>query len=248
MSIVRQSSLPDEVVICDDGSNEETKDLIVRFQKIFPVPLIHVWQPDEGFQLAKIRNKGICRSTMEYIIQIDGDLILHQNFVEDHKKFARPNSFTTGSRVLLSLQTTNRVFNEKSVEFSVMNEKNILNSIRIPWLSNFLSSRYKQKGKDKFYVKGCNMAFWKSDLLKVNGYNEDFVGWGREDSEIAIRLINAGVQKRFLKFGGICYHLWHNEASKSMEKENVEKMNLAIANKTTLSPKGLNQYLLSDNG
>ena len=87
------------------------------------------------------------------------------------------------------------------------------------------------------------MAFWKSDLMKVNGYNEEFTGWGREDSELAIRLINAGIKKRFLKFGGICYHLYHREASREMEQINIDRMNNAIKQKLIESPKGLNQYL-----
>lgn len=87
------------------------------------------------------------------------------------------------------------------------------------------------------------MAFWRKDLLRVNGYNEEFTGWGREDSELAIRLINAGIKKRFLKFGGICYHLWHKEASREMEQINIDRMNNAINQKLIESPKGLDQYL-----
>jgi predicted glycosyltransferase involved in capsule biosynthesis len=86
------------------------------------------------------------------------------------------------------------------------------------------------------------MAFWKSDLMTVNGYNEAFTGWGREDSELAIRLMNAGIKKRFLKFGGICYHLYHREASRAMEQINIDRMNQAILQKTIQSPLGLDQY------
>lgn len=89
------------------------------------------------------------------------------------------------------------------------------------------------------------MAFWKKDLLQVNGYNESFFGWGREDSELAIRLINAGVKKQFIKFGGICYHLYHREASRELEEKNSQMMNDAITHKITWAEKGLNQYITS---
>ena len=82
-SILRQSVLPLEVVVCDDGSTGETKELIEEYQKKFTVPLIHVWQPDEGFKLAQIRNKGIAKARGNYIIQADGDLILHRHFIKD---------------------------------------------------------------------------------------------------------------------------------------------------------------------
>lgn len=244
MSVMRQSLLPDEVLICDDGSGEETRNLINSLAAKFPVPIIHLWQPDEGFQLAKIRNKGFAKAKSEYMLQIDGDLILHQHFVKDHVQFAKKGCFTTGSRVLLSPYTTEKLISGHSIEIQKLGgkEKNLLNGLHLPILHNILSTRYKQKGKNKYYVKGCNMGFWKSDLLKVNGYNEEFTGWGREDSELAIRLMNQGVIKRFLKFGGICYHLHHRESSREMEQINIERMNRAISEKLTVSPKGMSQY------
>ncbi len=87
------------------------------------------------------------------------------------------------------------------------------------------------------------MAFWKKDLLAVNGYNESFLGWGREDSELAIRLMNLGVQKQFLKLGGTSFHLYHHEASRALELRNRQIMACAISEKTIWAEKGLNQYL-----
>lgn len=89
------------------------------------------------------------------------------------------------------------------------------------------------------------MAFWKKDILTVNGYNESFTGWGKEDSEIAIRLINAGIKKRFLKFGGVSYHLYHKEASRHMEQANIQLMRDAIENGTTVAANGINKYFES---
>lgn len=86
-SILHQNILPSEVIIGDDGSTEETRKVINRYQKKFPVPLIHVWQEDKGFRLAKARNKCLAKASYEYIIQIDGDLILHRDFVKDHLAF-----------------------------------------------------------------------------------------------------------------------------------------------------------------
>lgn len=87
------------------------------------------------------------------------------------------------------------------------------------------------------------MAFWKKDILKVNGYNEIFVGWGREDSELAIRLINSGVKKRFLKMGGVSYHLYHNEALRDNEQQNTDRMNQCIVDKTIWANDGINKYI-----
>jgi len=244
-SVLQQKALPGEVVIADDGSEEETKDLIQGFQKDFPIPIKHIWQPDEGFQLARIRNKGIAASSFDYIVQIDGDLILHPFFIHDHLELKKEGHFTTGSRVLLSPSVTQRLFLKKCLDVSryTSGNRNFLNGVRSNWLRKKMAPHYKTGGKNLFYVKGCNMAFWKQDLLKVNGYNESFFGWGREDSEIAIRLMNAGVKKQFIKMGGICYHLYHHEASRELEERNSQMMKDAIDNKITWAEKGVQQYL-----
>src|SRR5215216_4307543 len=117
-SVLNQKILPDEVIIADDGSKEETRILIEGFQKSFPVPLYHIWQPDEGFQLAKIRNKGIVAARFPYIIQIDGDLILHPLFIKDHLQLKKQGYFTTGSRVMLSHETTQRLSQNHSIELT----------------------------------------------------------------------------------------------------------------------------------
>ncbi|MBL7741739.1 MAG: glycosyltransferase family 2 protein [Chitinophagaceae bacterium] len=247
-SVLLQSKLPDEVVIADDGSGKETKELIKKYQEIFPVPLTHVWHPDEGFQLAKIRNRAFAAATGEYLIQIDGDLILHNHFVKDHYTFKRKNCFVTASRVLLSPVTTKGLIDNNSIEIKKYSsgDRNFFNGIRFPApiLKQIVGRTYKTSMKNKYYVKGCNMAFWKKDLIKVNGYNETFTGWGREDSELAIRLMNANIHKRFLKLGGICYHLFHREASREMESRNTDMMEEASKKKFVFSPKGMNQYLL----
>ncbi|MGX5817900.1 glycosyltransferase family 2 protein [Chitinophaga lutea] len=219
LSVLRQTVLPAEVLIADDGSGTETRALIASFQERFPVPLRHIFQEDDGFRLATIRNKAIIAASTPYIIQIDGDVVLHPHFVEDHMRFARRNCFVTGSRVLLAEKPSKVLLSTRHFTASTLrrNGKNFFNSLRMPWISNILAFTYK---RDPFDVKGCNMAFWKSDLEKVNGYNEAFTGWGREDSELAIRLVNAGVAKRFLKGGGIMFHIYHREASRGREAEN----------------------------
>ena len=244
-SVLHQSVLPAEIIIADDGSAEETKLLIARVAAESPVPVIHVWQPDDGFQLARIRNRAIARSTQPYIIQIDGDLIVHQHFIKDHLQIQEPGYFVSGSRVLLSPETSQALIKNGSLDIQkhYRGSRNVFNKLRNGFLRKFLARRYKIKGKNKFYVKGCNMAFWRKDLLAVNGYNEAFTGWGKEDSEIAIRLINAGIQKKFLKLGGITYHLYHKEASREMEPLNVQIMETTEHKKLTVAEKGLNQYL-----
>src|SRR5690606_30011404 len=144
-------------------------------------------------------------------------------------KLATPQKFVSGSRLLLPKACSEALLAKNELPaFTDLFIKgdNRLNAIRIPVLTNLFAPRYKQK--DKYYVKGCNMAFWKKDLMEVNGYNESIVGWGKEDSEIAVRLINNGVNRLFIKFGGICYHIHHKIACRERHDQNEDILQKTI--------------------
>lgn len=242
-SVLKQEQLPDEVIIADDGSKEETVDLIKKYQKDFPVPLIHVWQPDEGFQLAKIRNRSAAASNCDYIIQADGDLIFHAGFVKDHVNAAKEGYFICGSRVILNQDVTNDILQSGSTTVSLFNRgiKNHLNRLRFPSLGRWLAKNIKVANAES--IRGCNIAYWKKDFIAVNGYDESYTGWGREDTDLVIRFFNAGCKRKFFKFQGIVYHLWHREADRDKLAANEEILQQAIAQKKVRSEKGIDQYL-----
>lgn len=218
-SIFNQSVLPDEILIADDGSGEETRKLIEQLKRESPVPVRHVWHPDRGFRVGAIRNKAIHQAHGDYIIQIDGDIVVHPDFVADHIRFARRGSYVTGSRVVLTEDYTQHVFDTGNIHISLFAKglRHRLNGLRMPVLMPFMTN---YKSKNLSYVRGCNMAFWREDLIKTNGYNEDFEGWGCEDCELAIRLTNNGIKKRFIKFGGIAFHLYHTKNTRQLLNRN----------------------------
>lgn len=246
ISIQGQTVLPDEVIIADDGSTDATRNLIEKFQKDFPVPIIHIWHPDEGFQLAKIRNKAIAASTKDYIIQIDGDLILHRRFIEDHIDFSNINAFATGSRVIMDEELSKKLLHHGNTEVNIFAKgiSNLSNGIRLKPLANYLADRYRTN--DIYYMRGCNMAFWRKHLVTVNGYNEEFVGWGREDNEIAIRLMNSGVSKRVIKFSGIVFHIHHPVKPKDNLDKNDDLLLEAVKTSKQYCEKGVSQYSTSN--
>lgn len=243
--VSQQSIQPAEIIICDDGSTSETKKLIESLREKISIPIKHIWQPDDGFRVAKVRNKGIASTQCDYIVQIDGDILMHRDFIKDHLNLCKNNCFITGSRVLLSKNVTNALLQNKiggNDLYRSFSNKNILNRVRIPLIQKVFANYYKIRGKNRYYVKGCNMSFWRTDLIKVNGYDESFFGWGLEDNDIAIRLMNAGVKKRFLKLGGVCYHLNHDLVSREHERENQIKLNKVIEENLVKAKIGLDQY------
>ena len=243
-TVLQQTVLPAEVVIADDGSTEETGSLIKEFQKNFPIPLKHAWHPDEGFRAAAIRNKGIALCTQQYIIQIDGDIIIHPKFIADHVEMRRKGYFMVGSRVMLSPEQTTQLIKQGYVDFKKLSkEKFALNGLRNRFFRKLLAEFYKTKGQHKFYAKGANIAFYKDDIIRINGYNEAYVGWGSEDRDVAIRLMNAGVSKLSIKMGAVCYHLYHKRNDRKNELRNEDLMHEAIAKKLVWAEDGLNKYL-----
>ena len=242
-SITGQSRLPDEIIIADDGSRSETKHLIDSFKIETPVALVHVWQPDEGYQLAKIRNKAFSVASKEYLIQIDGDLILHKHFVSDHVRMSKPGVFVSGSRVHMDEVLTKKIIEGIIALADIKKERRHITKKHNGVYSEFLCrmNYMVQRGANNYkYVLGCNMAFWNQDLEKVNGYNEGFKGWGKEDNDLAVRLMNAGVQLRFVKFGAIVYHLAHTVADLSFMPGNEQVLEKSIKEKITFVPDGMN--------
>ncbi len=209
-SIKTQSSMPYEVVIADDGSTAATRELIEGFAATFPCRLTHVWQEDLGFRAARARNRGIASSRGDYVILLDGDMLLHRAFVADHLALAQENSFLQGGRLRASEQETIRLLAGKRPrfdwlldgQFDTKHESKRRHALRAPWLARRAASRGGN-------VMSCNMSFWRSDLDRVNGFDERMQGYGSEDIELAARLGNASVRQRQLKYAGLAVHLHH---------------------------------------
>ena len=241
LSILNQTVLPNEVIIADDGSREETRLLIEDFQKNFPVPLIHVWHEDIKNRKPRIMNQAIAKAKYDYIIEIDGDIIMHKNFVEDHLAFAENGHYLFGSRVNIQKEILPIIFKEKTTHFHFLSKgiKKRGRTLYLPWMMLFVKSEDKRSKK----LRGCNMSFWREDFIKVNGFNEGLVGWGIDDSEMIQRLHNIDIKGKRLKHAGIAYHIYHPEQSKSHIEINLEIERQTTEQKITFIEKGINQFL-----
>lgn len=217
MSIPKQTVMPDEIIIADDGSTDETRQLIEEMAKKITCPVKHAWQEDRGFRLAESRNNALRMCQGDYVVFIDGDIIMERHFIEDHKRLAEKGFFVVGSRSKLSAQANNRLFNRRKPNINWFSKgvKSRLNAIYMPWLSFYTKNMYKKEW-DK--GRGANMAAFMSDLKAVNGFDSDMVGYGLEDTDIIVRLVNLGLRRKWAKFQAIEFHLYHKE--KSFAKEN----------------------------
>lgn len=244
-SAISQTLPPNEIIIADDGSSDDTQLMIESYSEKTAIPILHVWHEDMGFRKTTILNMAIAKASGDYIIQVDGDVILNKFFIQDHMELAEKNYFICGSRVKLGIATTEKLLSGSSYGFNFFKQsyKSILNGLRIKFLRHYLSKRYSKNKFDR--LRGCNMSFWKSDLIKVNGYNEDLTMWGHEDTELAYRLYYSGVQKKFVKMGGIVFHLHHKISSNENEHFHNDVLNEVNKTNSSWCINGLDKHLKS---
>ncbi len=241
-SLRAQQVFPTEVVVADDGSGEPTRRVVEEAARDFPCPVVHVWHPDEGFKLAQIRNKAVARARGEYVIQIDGDMVLHPAFVRDHLDAAAPGCFVGGSRALLDPGASRRVLEGgRAPGLLSAGVRNRLNALHLPPLGRALGALVSAGGLTR--VRGGNMGFWRADFVLVNGYDEAFVGWGREDTDLVGRFYRRGLRRRWFKLRGVAWHLHHREASRASLGRNDDLLERALASGRARCELGIDQYL-----
>jgi GT2 family glycosyltransferase len=243
LSSLKQTLPPLEIIIADDGSKKDTKKLIEAFKEQSSIPIIHSYHEDKGFRVSKARNQAISMANGDYIVLVDGDMILHKDFIYDHYSFSKPGFFVQGIRAKLSSEKAKEVLKLKKIDFNYFENgiKNKRNSVRSSILS-FIFSGTKLLNRLKM-LQTCNMAFFKKDCIKVNGFNEDFVGWGREDSEFGARLLNIGCKRRDLKFKAIGYHIHHEGVSREMLDKNNKIFLNTIHKKLDWCSNGIDKFL-----
>ena len=243
-SLKEQTVLPHELLIADDGSNEETTNLIEKYKGEFATKVKHIWQEDNGFRKSAVLNKAIAATDAAYIIQIDGDCILHSHFIKDHLAGAKKDCYLFGSRVNIKPEAVATVLKGGKCKFSIFSS-DIKNKSR-----NFRVRIFRDmyKGQDKFSSKtrGCNISYWRKDFIDVNGYDETMEGWGREDSEFVLRMLNNGVKGKRLRYGGIVYHIYHPGTSKSRLEENTRIQSETIREGKTWCTNGVNKYFIPE--
>ena len=245
-SVWNQTILPREIIIADDGSTIDTRETIDQLRKQSPIPITHVWQPDEGFRLSKIRNRGIAAASSEYIICIDGDCILESHFIEDHIYYAQVGRGVFGSRVKLVPSASAKYMASESFNKPFFLSPKIrfgynLKAIRNRWLCNRTIVEIASC-QPKVKIYGSNMAFWKSDVIRINGFDEDYTSYGWEDLDFGLRLRRAGVQIKLIQHAALQYHLNHQTRSNN-DNESKDLFQKCIEQNRIRAEIGLDQYL-----
>jgi GT2 family glycosyltransferase len=220
---------------------------VAALQAKATVPLRHVWQEDLGFRAARARNLGTLDASGDYIIFLDGDCVPQRNFISQHRKLAQRGYLVQGSRILLSEPATARVLSQHldlqaltagdKLHWRGRGELNKVLPLLLTWPDLARTSRRFSWRR----IKSCNLAVWRSDLDLVNGFDESFLGWGHEDSDLVVRLFNAGVMRKDGAYATEVFHLWHKENARDQESSNRATVLRRAADRTIRAVKGLLQ-------
>ena len=236
------------LTIADDGSTEQTAAVVRVFEQRSQIPVVHVWQEDRGFRAAAIRNRAVASTNADYIIFTDGDCVPSRNFVKAHKRLAEPGYFLGANRVLLEEGFTNRVLHERipvhawhwsdwAGAWFRRDVNRFLPLIALP------DGAFRKRTPDRWEgIKTCNLSAWRSDLVRVNGLDELYEGWGLEDSDLVIRLLHAGVKHKTARYAAPVFHLWHQEQDRRAFPENQKRLDELLQSSTVRAAVGLDRY------
>lgn len=243
--LARQSDKDFEVIIADDGSNPETAAVVRSWQGRLSQSIKHIWQEHRGFRAAEIRNRAILASSGAYCIFLDGDCIPRSDFLLEHRELAETGWFVVGNRVLMSERLTNQVLRQHLepelwtfVEACRARFNGDINRIA-PLLQAKLGPARKIRPQYWWGARSCNLAVWRTDIELVDGFDGSYVGWGLEDSDLLIRLLRAGINRKDGRFSTGVLHLWHPLADPSLLSANQTLLDAIQRSDRTQSVKGL---------
>lgn len=243
-----QAGQPFELLIADDGSKEDTTACVRALIAKSPFPMRHVWQEDLGFRPGAARNRAAAATDADYLIFSDGDCVPPPDFVARHASLAEPGYFVAGNRILLSEKYTRSVLDAHEpihawgatrwlAAWLRRDVNRALPLLRLP------DGNFRRRSPDRWEgVKTCNLAVWRSDFVRVNGFDEHYAGWGLEDSDLVIRLIHAGVHHKSARLAAPVFHLWHRENDRSRLAENQRLLDEILASTRIEARLGLDQY------
>ena len=241
-SVGAQTLAPDEVLVAEDGVSPATAAVVRAFAAGSRAPVRHLTQSHDGFRAGRIRNAAIAATTCDYVLLVDGDMLLHPEFVADHVALARPGHYSQGVRIPLDVTATRRHI-ETGAGLPGVFDRGRLGlrrgyALRAPSLTRGL----RRIANAFVAVKSCNQGFWRHDLVAANGFDESMLGWGSEDKELCARLDNAGVRRQTLVFAAVAWHFAHPPASRDAADANRARWRDTVHSGRTRCDQGIDGH------
>ena len=204
-----------EIVVADDGSGAETKEVIDRVRAESKMDIQHIWHADSGFQKCVIMNKALLAAKYDYVVFTDGDCIPAPDFLEWHVKLAKPRTFLSGGYVKLPLDVSQQITKDDIVSGRATNvewlkQQGVPASLKLLKLKTgaTMATILDSISTTRASWNGHNASTWKEHAIATNGFDER-MQYGGQDREFGERLENMGVKGKRIRFRAACVHLDH---------------------------------------
>jgi glycosyltransferase involved in cell wall biosynthesis len=199
-----------EVVVSDDGSGDETPQVVRSFAATAPFPVRFTTQPHDGFRLARVRNEAARRATGRYLLFLDGDCIVPRHHVAAHAARRRHGTALLGYCARLPAEANvilvpeNLAITNLAALVPASERRSLARRRRKAWWHAI--TRHPTKPR----LAGGDFGVWRDDFERVNGFDERFVGWGQEDDDLGLRLRASGVRLETILGQTHSLHVWHD--------------------------------------
>ena len=220
-----------QVVVADDGSAPATRQQVEKLS--LPYTLNYVWQADNGFRAGQVRNLALHQIQRDYVIFLDGDTVPQGDFIRRHCQLAEIGYFVAGHRILCQPAFTQKITQQQlplwqwsmtAWLWAYINRdiNHILGFLHLP------DGSWRKRKQSWQGAISCNLGIWLADLITVNGFEQQYQGWGHEDADLVVRLLRAGVQRKSGRFATAVLHLWHKENDRRHEAQNKQRLQKVI--------------------
>jgi len=249
-TVAAQRQAPDEVIVADDGSGPATREIVAAFAARRTAPVGYVRQEHAGFRVARLRNLALAAARSDYVVLVDGDMLLHPAFIADHRAAARRGCYVQGVRIPLDAARTRALL--AASPSALLTAPAALpgplargHGLRRLWCLRCppLARGSARCANVLVAEKSCNQGFWRDDLVAVNGFNEAMSGWGSEDKELCARVRHLGRRRRTLIFGGIAFHLHHAPAARERSAANAAILAATLRDRSVRCAHGVDVHI-----
>ena len=208
-----QTRKADEIIIADDGSKDDTRQLIERYSQFLPIK--HVWHEDKGFRKTIILNKALKEAVSDYLVFTDQDCVPRKDFLSTHESMAEKGFILSGGYFKLPMDLSRQITKDdiesgRAFSLSWLKRQGLKCNfkcsklITYKWLSLFMNFITPAKAT----WNGMNSSGWRDDILFVNGFDER-MQYGGEDREMGERMFNMGIRAKQIRYSAIVLHLDH---------------------------------------
>ncbi|MFP4026683.1 MAG: glycosyltransferase [Candidatus Brocadiia bacterium] len=232
LGYLRQNQQGFEIIISDDGSTDATQDVVEEFQEQAPFPVTYIWREHRDHRRAEVINRAIAASQYEWLVFSDSDSIPHQDMVRNHRRHADSERLLCGGRIRLNREVTEKLTPQSILqgaheEYLTGQEKLLL------WkrhLKNLFYIAIRKERRPHNY--GLNMSCSKEAMIRINGYDHNFIGWGNADGNVRDRMRMLGIEPKSIVPWAPVFHQWH-----PTDPTRAQRRNLSYARRDDISAK-----------